>query len=555
MRTIVDAWFTVDQLDSRYDFRSTFNQPVVFTQEILNQPNLRGYGNLPDLQIAMAKDAQLLALVKSFTQKVSSGDFSSAGEMIRPMLYRWAGVDGVNPSSRGTYVNAQELGFLEKFVGTNFRQSATSQPGPAAGSTLSQTFAQLIAPLSTRLMVQVAPVPIEYNADSDGLVYNGSVTQAQAQFDQLSGGAATSSSEQLTLEASVIANFLIEQKATDASLLVGSAAPDRLVAPSSTTSYRLLGFNGNDTLQGNSGNDSLDGGTGNDTLTGGAGQDTLIGGAGNDALDGGYGIDTLDGGAGDDVLNGSYDSDTLSGGDGNDSLDGGAGNDTLDGGTGNDTLSGGDGIDTLNGGMGNDSLNGGASNDTYRFERGSGQDTIYDDYTSNGIVYNGGTDTLVFGQGIARTDLSWNFNGTDLTFNVAGSTIPDTVKIQNMADVNRRIENFTVAGTPLTLTEVMAAQVWQDQTGRNNLNWQSTAINFEGLAGDDIITTGSYADKLYGGEGNDTLNANGGNDTLDGGVGNDILNGGSEQDTLTGGIGDDTLDGGAGNDTLTVRFV
>ncbi|MBE9080520.1 RHS repeat protein, partial [Romeria aff. gracilis LEGE 07310] len=51
---MVEAWLSVSQLNSYYDHRSTFNEPVIFTEEILNLPNLRGYGNLPNLQVAMA---------------------------------------------------------------------------------------------------------------------------------------------------------------------------------------------------------------------------------------------------------------------------------------------------------------------------------------------------------------------------------------------------------------------------------------------------------------------------------------------------------------------
>ena len=69
--------------------------------------------------------------------------------------------------------------------------------------------------------------------------------------------------------------------------------------------------------------------------------------------------------------------DTLSGGLGNDSLYGYAGNDLLQGDEGNDTLYGGAGDDTLVGGLGNDYLQGEAGNDVYRFDRGWGQDTVY----------------------------------------------------------------------------------------------------------------------------------------------------------------------------------
>ena len=53
----------------------------------------------------------------------------------------------------------------------------------------------------------------------------------------------------------------------------------------------MLGFGGDDVLNGSGGDDVLKGGDGNDTLEGGSGNDTLEGGKGNDVLDGNAGSD------------------------------------------------------------------------------------------------------------------------------------------------------------------------------------------------------------------------------------------------------------------------
>lgn len=70
----------------------------------------------------------------------------------------------------------------------------------------------------------------------------------------------------------------------------GTHGDDRLVgAP--TTSNRLQGLSGNDTLIGGAQMDHLEGQLGNDTLTGLGGRDTLDGGDGHDLLEGGEGGD------------------------------------------------------------------------------------------------------------------------------------------------------------------------------------------------------------------------------------------------------------------------
>ncbi|WP_415158130.1 hypothetical protein [Maritalea sp.] len=183
----------------------------------------------------------------------------------------------------------------------------------------------------------------------------------------------------------------------------------------------LSGGTGNDIIHGADGHDMLSGGEGNDELLGQEGNDILFGGAGADIMDGGEGNDTIyaddednlnnirggegfdgliyhgsknlnfnatvqgfesvSGGDGDDILitsAGKDDNTLLSGGLGKDKLISGASKDVLVGGAGDDSLYGNAGDDKLIGGAGNDRLEGGAGNDTYYFNRGDGQDTIFD---------------------------------------------------------------------------------------------------------------------------------------------------------------------------------
>jgi hypothetical protein len=91
------------------------------------------------------------------------------------------------------------------------------------------------------------------------------------------------------------------------SLLGGrsSSRNDQLQVPATTTnSYQLWGYDGNDSLTGGPLPDALLGGAGEDRLNGGGNDDILHGGDGKDTLIGGDGSDTLIGGPGDDVLQG-----------------------------------------------------------------------------------------------------------------------------------------------------------------------------------------------------------------------------------------------------------
>ena len=146
--------------------------------------------------------------------------------------------------------------------------------------------------------------------------------------------------------------------------------------------------------------------------------------------------------------------DTLSGGLGNDSLYGYAGNDLLQGDEGNDTLYGGAGDDTLVGGLGNDYLQGEAGNDVYRFDRGWGQDTVYNYDSSTSRV-----DAIEFGTGIRAEDITLSRNSDDLILLLKGSTDRITISSyfnQDAAGSYRLEEIRFVDGQVLNIDAVKA---------------------------------------------------------------------------------------------------
>ncbi|WGW91209.1 calcium-binding protein [Pseudomonas aeruginosa] len=228
-----------------------------------------------------------------------------------------------------------------------------------------------------------------------------------------------------------------------------------------------------------------------------------------------------------DRLYGYAVADTLSGGLGNDSLYGYAGNDLLQGDEGNDTLYGGAGDDTLVGGLGNDYLQGEAGNDVYRFDRGWGQDTVYNYDSSTSRV-----DAIEFGTGIRAEDITLSRNSDDLILLLKGSTDRITISSyfnQDAAGSYRLEEIRFVDGQVLNIDAVKA-------------------LVQKATDGNDRLYGYAVADTLSGGLGNDSLDGYAGNDLLQGDEGHDILYGGAGDDTLVGGLGNDYLYGEAGND-------
>nr|WP_260406828.1 calcium-binding protein [Pseudomonas cichorii] len=228
-----------------------------------------------------------------------------------------------------------------------------------------------------------------------------------------------------------------------------------------------------------------------------------------------------------DTIYGDETGEQIDGLGGNDQLYGQAGNDVLIGGAGDDMLDGGTGVDTLDGGAGNDTLYGGSGNDIYLFQRGGGQDQIYDrDWTSGNI------DVIKLAQGISPGDIKASRVGDNLELAIIGTSDKITVR-----------DWFYSTDSQIEQVQFVDGTVW-DATALKAMVKGVASEGNDTLQGEE-----SVADVLNGLGGDDTLYGLSGNDTLNGGAGKDKLYGGAGADILDGGAGDDSLYGDAGNDT------
>jgi Ca2+-binding RTX toxin-like protein len=291
----------------------------------------------------------------------------------------------------------------------------------------------------------------------------------------------------------------------------------------------LLGEDGDDVLEGDAGLDQLDGGNGNDVMQGGAERDIMAGGFGDDYLSGDSGDDDLFGDSGDDVLIGGEGMDRLQGGSHNDTLLGGEHADTLFGGTGNDLLAGGNDNDRLEGGAGADILIGGKGNDTVVadaqdtiiFRAGDGQDLVETPDLAGSLEFEGISPNSLQASQVPGAD---GFQYLRLGFGADALLLREGYRATNIS--------YNFDGRQLSQAAVM-------QT--------SSAISVNGTSGSDTIYGSNQNDAIAGydgtpqsADGNDVLFGQGGDDILEGGQGDDRLNGGTGDDTLIGGLGDDT---------------
>ncbi|WP_085902498.1 calcium-binding protein [Kiloniella majae] len=338
----------------------------------------------------------------------------------------------------------------------------------------------------------------------------------------------------------------------------------------------LIGFGGNDTLEGGLGNDILNGFKGNDTLDGGAGDDFMYGGEGSDTYvwGAGRGNDVIDDNVssgtntlllkntppadiklyrkGNDLLvENSTTGETLTiddqfyiygvesfvfddgttwdrtyiransvyrGTDGDDTITGTTWSETFIGGAGDDVIRAREGHDTLDGGSGDDLLDGDDGSDTYIWGLGSGNDTI----AEIGKYSDVDTDVVQLVD-VNLNDLEFSrvlpaLNNLVITIKSSGETLTIVDHFKNTA---RGMETFVFAdGTELDRGQILAL------------------TSYQGTAGNDTLTGSSRSEELNAGAGDDTINGEAGADVLIGAEGNDTLRGGSGSDTYIFSIGD-----------------
>lgn len=172
----------------------------------------------------------------------------------------------------------------------------------------------------------------------------------------------------------------------------------------------------------------------------------------------------------------------------------------FDGQDGNDTITGSSDADRLVGGAGNDTLAGGKGNDVYFFDAGFGQDVILENDTTAG-----NTDAIVFGAGIAPSDVHVSRTGADLllangagSITVKGWFTSDAQKIEEVRFEDNTVWNVpqlrTLANVAPILSGSKATLVDGVEDTAYTITQSSLLAGFTDLEGDTLSVTGLAAD-------------------------------------------------------------
>jgi len=520
-RAVHDIWF-------RYrNMNSWFLWPLEFDEHISSLPDLRGYGAIPNLRVAMSFNRTLLERVDQLSATSFEQLFRAdgqTGQSLREILFAWADVSDVAADSRGYFIDGQELAFLETLTERDFLQRGVhDKPFKLAGDVLVQLFQYTSNHYQARLLSQLIGEEI-FHLDADYTLQPDSQAESKSAYDLRSdtfegiSGLKSSGIEALGAIAREAADpnqvWLIALRVIEFSVgidrlpgedlaLLSQALTASGASPLSihTLALQAPGQFLADDLQGWDSRVRLKDDDGDGHLAGSAEDEVLIGGNGDETLDGGDGADEIRGNGGHDILDGQ---------------------------------------------AGSDFLLGGLGSDTYLFGFGSGIDVI------NERGDNSGRDILKFGPGIALSDLVFERRGnTDLMIGLRDNPL-DAVLIENQFNSHSGLEvlQFVDGGEDSLVGRRFAVMgtAGADKLVGINLGG-SQDDDIKGLGGDDTIQDDLGDDRLDGGPGDDRIRSGEGADILIGGPGNDHLAAGAGNDELAGGSGNDVLIGGPGDDT------
>lgn len=412
---------------------------VEITDEIVALPNIKGYGQMADLHIAMALDPELKEIVKNGVANLNGENFVATFEAI---LYRWAKATDISlkeidpnptlPENQGavTFNNAgvtltlQQLGVIKAYSGLDILALGDGHWGPdIATQTTGALYKQSWDTLYRNLLVKFAVVTGYLKDVLSGVSYSPTTDLVSIKKKFIKDA---DSLDYLALLHLINAN---DSNMIAKGLLIALLSHE--FNPSAKQSFKSL-FN-----------DFIDYGFAEDFIP-----------SYNNPLF--RELDIAEFGSDDaDSMQGTPENDIFLGLAGNDTLKGKKGNDFLSGGIGDDKLYGDEGNDTFDGSLGNDYLEGGIGNDKYLFGLGSGQDTIYD-YDTN----DDNADVVVFGGTLTPEDIDWRKSGENLKLVIKNTK--DVLLIQKWFDLKGfgskyRIERFRFAdGTEWTEPDIEA---------------------------------------------------------------------------------------------------
>ena len=276
-----------EYLLNRNPVHSVDSSPIEISDDVALLPNVQGAGNVGSLHKAIMQDksGSLRSLVEKF---IAEKDVAKREALTEGILAHWAGVDSVDPKSRGDAFDARKLAVLEKFFGAEFQGSPNTSSAPLLKSSYTKLF-------------EVVYVSLISQAQLKDIVNSVADDNDEISFEKAKQAIDAAIAQDPVAGSGLLGEFARAMKYYGLKSSKEFAVLRGYYAGKSAEYGRIIDFAGEQVLRGTANGELLsvgdlytliDGDSGNDLLEGGNGNDTLVGGTGNDRLEGGEGNDT-----------------------------------------------------------------------------------------------------------------------------------------------------------------------------------------------------------------------------------------------------------------------
>ncbi|MGR9148099.1 calcium-binding protein [Rhizobium leguminosarum] len=297
-------YFQTDDRDTVGDNTPDFVAP----QDVKQLPQLPGSGTLNSIAWLATNDAGFKADWLALTDTAASLSFDDLKSQFEQLLLRWAAVDDVEPTSRGQFVDARHLAFVEKFFGSEYQEFyagnlvATSPGKQQFGDRIEASFDSITDLLLSNFLAQTDMSKFIRTGDIDTLVSSPyfalSVLTSNASDDSADLKVLVEQASTLLLSArpgelGATAEFLVKGFLGldgvaasafdgDRGAYLATLGPHLNVMADSTLSGIVTSIANGSVLQGSVETNVLIGSSEDNVFIAGKGNDVTIGGAGSD---------------------------------------------------------------------------------------------------------------------------------------------------------------------------------------------------------------------------------------------------------------------------------
>ncbi|ARO33654.1 hemolysin-type calcium-binding domain-containing protein (plasmid) [Rhizobium sp. NXC14] len=165
-------YFQTDDRDTVGDNTPDFVAP----QDVKQLPQLPGSGQLNSIAWVATNDPEFKSDWLALTDAAAGLSFDDLKSQFQQLLLRWAGVDDIDSTSRGQFVDARHLVFIEKFFGSEYQeirsgnQTTTSPSTEQFGDRIESSFDSITDLLLSNFLAQTDMSKFIRTGDINALV-------------------------------------------------------------------------------------------------------------------------------------------------------------------------------------------------------------------------------------------------------------------------------------------------------------------------------------------------------------------------------------------------